>query len=225
MLIVIEGLDASGKETQTNLLYENLKKTHNNVRKISFPDYSSPSSTLVKMYLNGDFGKNAEDVNPYIASTFFAADRYASYKRDWEKDYRNGCIILADRYVTANMLHQASKLPDTVEKEKFLSWLFDYEYGLYGLPQPDISFFLNMPPAVSRQLMKKRVNKFTSQKEKDIHEKDSRYLEKSYENALFVTERYGFIEINCVDGCGRLRTVEEIQQELLAHVNNKLNEV
>lgn len=225
MLIVIEGLDASGKETQTNLLYKNLKTVHDNVRKVSFPDYKSDSSALVKMYLNGDFGKSADDVSPYIASTFFAADRYASFKKDWEKDYRDGCIILADRYVTANMLHQASKLEKPEEKEVFLNWLADFEYRLYGLPQPDLAFFLNVPPGVSRKLMESRSNKFTKQEEKDIHEKDSHYLEKTYQNALFVIQRYPFIEINCVTEDNQMRTIEEIQQEILTHVNRKLKEV
>lgn len=225
MLIVIEGLDASGKETQTNLLYKNLKTAHDNVRKVSFPDYESASSSLVKMYLNGDFGKSAGDVSPYIASTFFAADRYASFKKDWEKDYLSGGIILADRYVTANMLHQASKLEKPEEKGAFLDWLSDFEYRLYGLPQPDLAFFLNVPPIVSRKLMESRTNKFTNQEEKDIHERDSRYLEKTYENARFVIRRYPFIEINCVTEDNQMRTIEEIQQEILAHVNRKLKEV
>ncbi len=224
MLIVIEGLDASGKETQTNLLYKNLKTAHDNVRKISFPNYESDSSALVKMYLSGEFGNHADDVSPYIASTFFAADRYASFKKDWEKDYRNGAIILADRYVTANMLHQTSKLKTSEEKEAFLNWLSDFEYRLYGLPQPDLAFFLNVPPAVSQKLMESRSNKFTRQEEKDIHEKDRQYLQKTYENALFVLRRYPFIEINCVTEGGRLRTIEEIQQEILTQVTRKLKE-
>ncbi len=224
MLIVIEGLDASGKETQTNLLYKNLKTTYDNVRKISFPDYDSNSSALVKMYLSGAFGKTAGEVSPYVASTFFAADRYASFKTDWEKDYRDGAMILADRYVTANMLHQASKIEDEKEKEQFLSWLTDFEYRLYGLPEPDLSFFLNVPPEVSRKLMESRSNKFTQQEEKDIHERDSLYLEKTYQNAQFVIRRYPFVEINCVTHDQKLRSIEDIQEEILSHIAQKLKE-
>lgn len=115
-LIVIEGTDASGKATQTKLLFKYLKDKYDKVIKIEFPDYDSPSSTLVKMYLNGDFGKEAKDVNPFAASAFFAADRFASYKTKWEKLYNDGYIIVADRYVTANMIHQASKIEDVEEK-------------------------------------------------------------------------------------------------------------
>ncbi len=219
MLIVIEGLDASGKETQTNLLYKNLQTTyHKKVRKISFPNYESDSSALVKMYLSGAFGNNANDVSPYIASTFFAADRYAGFQTDWKKDYCDGTVILADRYVTANMLHQTSKLKHSEEKKAFLNWLCEFEYGLYGLPKPDLAFFLNVPPKVSRKLMEARANKFTKETEKDIHERDCDYLEKTYENAQFVLQHYPFIEINCVNENGELRSIDDIQQELLSHV-------
>ncbi|MBE7029515.1 MAG: thymidylate kinase [Ruminococcaceae bacterium] len=212
-LIVIEGVDASGKATQTKLLYEYLLNKKGNVLKIEFPDYESPSSSLVKMYLNGEFGENADDVNPYVASTFFAADRFASYKTKWEKFYKEDYIIVLDRYVTANMIHQASKFNTKEEKEKFINWLCDYEYGLYSLPQPDIKIFLDVPVSISRELMKERLNKFSGEEAKDIHERDEGYLEKTYENAKFVAENYGFNIINCVKD-NKLRTIDDIQEEI-----------
>ena len=220
-LIVIEGVDASGKATQTKLLYEYLKEKYEKVEKIEFPDYESESSSLVKMYLNGDFGKTANDVSPYIASTFFAADRYASYKTKWEKLYNDDYIIIADRYVTANMIHQASKYDNKEEKEKFLNWLCDFEYNLYKLPEPDIKLFLNVPPHISAELMRERLNKFTEQEEKDIHERDSEYLKKTYENAVYIADNYGFKTVNCVKD-EKMRTIDDIAGEIRRIIENEL---
>ena len=135
-LFVIDGTDGSGKQTQLEKLKERFEKDGIDYKLVSFPNYDSPSSSLVKMYLAGEFGENAKDVSPYIASTFFAADRYATYKKDYEEYYKNGGIILADRYTTANMVHQAGKIANEKEREKFLEWLWDFEFNLYGLPVP-----------------------------------------------------------------------------------------
>lgn len=212
-LIVIEGVDASGKATQTKLLYEYLKEKNTNVIKVEFPDYESPSSSLVKMYLEGQFGETADDVNPYVASTFFAGDRFASYKTKWEKYYNDGFTVIADRYVTANMIHQASKFDKREDKEKFIDWLMDFEYGLYNLPKPSVKIFLDVPPKVSAELMRERLNKFSGESQKDIHERDTDYLKKTYDNALFVAENYGFKIIKCVKD-GKLRSIEDIQKEI-----------
>ncbi len=212
-LIVIEGVDASGKATQTKLLYEYLLSKSDKTLKVEFPDYDSPSSALVKMYLSGEFGENANDVSPYIASTFFAADRFASYKTKWEKQYKDGYTIVFDRYVTANMLHQASKFSDEAQKRKFIDWLCDFEYGLYGLPEPTVKLFLDVPPEISAELMRERLNKFSGEEAKDIHERDKDYLYKTYENAKFIAANYGFKVINCVKD-GKLRTIEDIQKEI-----------
>ena len=145
-IFVIEGTDGSGKQTQFRKLQQRLDEENINYRVVSFPNYESPSSSLVKMYLSGEFGENAKDVSPYIASTFYAADRYATFKKHFQDYYDNGGIILADRYTTANMVHQAGKIKDKEEREKFLKWLWDFEFNLYGLPTPTKTFFLNMPP-------------------------------------------------------------------------------
>ena len=168
-LFVIDGTDGSGKQTQSNLLKERLKKDGIDFKSVSFPNYDSPTSTLVKMYLEGDFGTNAQEVSPYIASTFFAADRYATFKTTYEKYYNDGGIIIADRYTTSNMIHQAGKIKDDKEREKFLDWLWNFEFNLYGLPVPTEVIFLNMPLEYSKKLMENRENKITHEDKKDIH--------------------------------------------------------
>ena len=175
-LFVIDGTDGSGKQTQLNKLKERLEKENIKYKLASFPNYDSPSSSLVKMYLSGEFGENAKDVSPYIASTFFAADRYATFKTTLEEFYNNGGIILADRYTTSNMIHQAGKIKDDEERKKFLDWLWDFEFNLYGLPIPTKTFFLNMPTEYAIKLMEQRENKFTHTQKKDIHEKDGYYV-------------------------------------------------
>ncbi len=220
-LIVIDGVDASGKETQTRLLYEKLKASGQSVKMISFPAYDNPSSMLVRMYLNGDFGKNPEDVNAYAASSFFAADRYATYKQDWGKDYRDGTVILADRYVSSNMIHQASKINDEGEKNEFMEWLDDFEYNRYGLPRPDITLFLDMPVEWGKKLMQERANKIDGGSEKDIHERNDEYLIKSYNTAVNAAKKYGWKRVSCVDEKG-IRAVEDIHREILTAVSGIL---
>ena len=135
-LLVIEGLDGSGKATQAKLLAAHLAESGRRVMEITFPDYESDSSALVKMYLSGQFGDKPDDVNPYAASSFYAVDRYASYKTKWGSFYEAGGIVIADRYTTSNAVHQCSKLP-LEQWDDFLRWAFDYEYRLLGLPAPD----------------------------------------------------------------------------------------
>lgn len=212
-LIVIEGVDASGKATQTEKLYNYLKEKYEKVVKIEFPDYDSPSSTLVKMYLNGEFGKNADDVSPYAASVFFAADRFASYKTKWQKLYEDGYIVIADRYVTANMLHQASKIDNKEKKSEFLNWLSDFEYEKLSLPKPDIKIFLDMPCELSFKLMEKRLNKFTNEEKKDIHESNREYMKKTYENAKYIAENFGFNIIECSEN-GDIKSIDDIHSNI-----------
>lgn len=218
-LIVIEsGSDASGKATQSKRLLEALKKDGLNVRKVEFPNYKSDSSALVKMYLNGDFGKDPSDVNPYVASTFYAVDRYASYKTDWEEFYNSGGIIVLDRYTTSNMVHQGVKM-EQQDRDEFLDWLWNLEFDLYGLPVPDCVMFLDMPPVYSAELMKERENKITGGMEKDIHESNTEYLVQSYNNALYIAEKYKWNRISCTDGNG-IREIEDIHNEIYKLVRN-----
>lgn len=220
-LIIIEsGSDASGKATQSKELVKKLQKDGYNVKKVEFPNYESESSALVKMYLRGDFGKSADDVDAYIASTFFTADRYASYKTEWEEFYKNGGIIIADRYTTSNMVHQASKM-EKCERDKYLDWLDDYEYNLFKIPRPNEVVFLNVPVDYSIKLMEDRNNKFTGEKEKDIHEKDVDYLKKTYENSLYIADKYNWKKVECVKN-NNLRTIDDISEEIYNIVKKSL---
>lgn len=220
-LIVIEGTDSSGKETQTRKLYERLEKEITNVRKLSFPNYKSPACEPVKMYLAGAFGDNALDINPYPVSTMFAIDRYASYKMEWEKFYQDGGIIVTDRYTTSNMVHQASKIESIDKKNEYLDWLEELEYSKMGIPRPDLIIFLNMPTETAAELMAQRKNKITGEDIKDIHEKDISYLKKSYENACNIAKKYNWLEIKCVEN-GKLKTIDEIGEEIFSVVKKIL---
>ena len=219
-LIVIEGTDSSGKETQTKKLYERLLSEGKNVRKISFPNYDSPACEPVKMYLAGKFGDNASKVNPYPISTTYAIDRYASYKMDWGNFLQNGGIIITDRYTTSNMVHQASKIEDKEEKEKYLQWLEDLEYNKMELPKPDMVIFLNMPTDMAAKLMAERKNKITGESQKDIHEKNKEYLKKSYDNACEIAKKYNWQEIKCVNK--ELKSIEDIGEEIYNLVSSLL---
>jgi len=222
-LIVIEGTDSSGKATQSQKLFEALRLENENTRKVAYPNYDSPSSSLVKMYLGGEFGESPDDVNGYAASLFYAVDRYASYTKEWKEFYENGGWIVADRYTTANMVHQASKISEGKERKDFMEWLSDLEFVKLGLPVPDCVVFLDMPPEVSERLMKDRNNKITGEKEKDIHEKDKNYLSKSYENAIEVAKDRGWIVIPCAEK-GEAKGIDDIFSEILDAVKKIVGE-
>ena len=220
-LFVIDGTDGSGKQTQFNKLKERLQKEKIEYKTVSFPNYDSPSSSLVKMYLSGEFGKNAKEINAYIASTFYAVDRYATFQTTYKEYYEKGGIILADRYTTSNMIHQAGKIEDEEERKKFLNWLWDFEFNIYKLPVPTEVFFLNMPVEKSMQLIKNRKNKFTQEKKKDIHESDKNHLIDAHSAACSVAKEYNWYEIECVKN-GKLRTIEDIHEEIYQEVKNKI---
>ena len=210
-LIIIEAGDGSGKATQTRALYEHLLADGHRVHRIEFPDYEADSSMLVRMYLRGDFGGHAEDVNAFAASTFFAVDRYASFRMKWKKFYDAGDIILADRYTTSNMVHQAVKLTDAKERDEFLDWLWDLEFTKMGLPVPDRVVFLNMDPAIADRLIAARAQE-TGQA-KDIHEKDSDYLHRCHQAYVALAQKYGWSQVKC-DQAGQLRSIEAIHAEV-----------
>ena len=220
-LFVIDGTDGSGKQTQFKKLQERLTKEGIDYRTVSFPNYDSPSSSLVKMYLSGEFGDNAKQISPYIASTFYAADRYATFKKDFEEYYNNGGIILADRYTTANMIHQAGKIDNKEERKKLLDWIWDFEFNLYGLPVPTEVFLLKMPPDVSMELMKDRENKFTHEAKKDIHERDKNHIIDAFNAACDVAVDYNWYTIECVKE-GKIRSIEDIHEEIFEEIKKKL---
>lgn len=220
-LFVIDGTDGSGKQTQLQKLKERFDKERIEYRTVSFPNYDSPSSSLVKMYLNGDFGTDAQAISPYIASTFYAVDRYATFKTGYQEYYNNGGIILADRYTTANMVHQAGKIKDDNEREKFLDWLWNFEFNFYGLPIPTQVFFLNMPTEYAQKLMENRANKITHEEKKDIHERSKTHLKDAYNEACKLAKKYNWHEIKCVND-GTIRTIEEIHEEIFEDIRKYL---
>lgn len=208
--IVLEGADGSGKATQTKLLAGRLREHGYKVRELDFPRYEEEGSTLVRMYLRGDFGKHADTVSPYAAATAFAMDRYASYQTDWNEDYLGDTILLADRYTTSNMVHQTVKLAYE-ERETFLHWLLDYEYQKLGLPVPDYIFFLDMETEVSQRLIEERRRAIGERQ--DIHEEDASYLDRVHTLYREMAVRYGWQRIACTNE-GRLLPIEEIQAKL-----------
>lgn len=214
MLIALDGLDGSGKETQTKLLLQSLEEMGVPYRYLSFPTYDDEMSAAVKMYLSGRFGEDPAAVNGYAASSFFAVDRVCSYLLDWKKDYDAGTLIVANRYTTANAVHQLSKLPPE-EADGFLDWLFDFEFGKLGLPAPDLVLYLCLPPEVSRELIRYRTD--TTGRATDIHEKSKTHLEQSYRAALYSSEKLGWTRIDCVKD-GALRTRGDIHAEVRKHV-------
>lgn len=210
-LIVIEGLDGSGKATQTKKLKEYLAENNEPVMQISFPDYDSPASSLVKMYLGGELGDNPNDVNAYAASSFYAVDRVASYLQNWKKDYESGTTILCDRYATSNIIYQMSKFP----KEKwdsFIAWQYDFEYNKLGLPAPDKVIYLDVEPEVSQKLMLKRY--LGDESKKDIHEKNLEFLLTCRKSALYAADKLNWTVISCTEN-GEMKPIEEIFSEIL----------
>ena len=218
-LIVIEGLDGSGKATQAKLLHEALCAKGVSSMKVTFPNYDSPSSTLAKMYLDGEFGKNADDVNAYAASSFYSVDRYASYKTVWGKFYHEGGLVVADRYTTSNAVHQCSKLPPE-QWDAFLQWLFSFEYEKIAIPKPDMVLYLDVDPDTSQQLMTKRYD--GNEAQKDIHEKDMEYLLRSRSAAKYCAKTLGWQRVACTEGAS-MRSKQSIHEEILNIVLSTFN--
>ncbi|MBP3686700.1 MAG: thymidylate kinase [Clostridia bacterium] len=213
-LIAIDGLDGSGKGTQSKLLYEALCAKGIPARLISFPVYDSPSCELVKLYLSGTFGTDPDSVNCFAASSFYAMDRFATYASDWKRDYEAGTIIIADRYTTANAIHQLSKLNGEAEKAEFLQWLSDFEYGKLGIPAPSMTLFLEVPVEMSLKLIEKRG------REGDIHE-NREHLLRAFDAAHYAAKAWNWDKIVCAEN-GVLRTREEIAKEILHLVEERL---
>lgn len=218
-LIVIEGLDGSGKETQAKLLKEALAEQGVKIKPVTFPDYNNPSSALVKLYLGGKLGQSPGDVNPYAASSFYAVDRFASYKQFWQKDYEQGKVILADRYATSNAIYQLAKLPKE-QWNHFLKWIEEYEYQMLEIPKPDVVLYLDMPPEISQQLMLARYK--GDESKKDLHESNFAFLQQCRLSALYASKKLGWKNIVCAEN-NAPRTIESIHQEVLAITKKQLD--
>ena len=213
-LIVIEGTDGSGKSTQFKKLTERLSAENRPFQKLVFPQYSEPSSALIRMYLGGEFGTKPTDVNAYAASVFYAVDRYASYKKVWENYYNNGGLIVSDRYTTSNAVHQTSKEPQEKQPE-FLKWLYELEYDRMGLPRPDLVVYLDVPTDFTEKMMRRR--EAATNTHADIHEQDLEYLATCRRSGKAAAEYYGWKVIQCVKN-GEMRSIEDIHEEIYRHV-------
>ena len=213
-LIVIEGTDGSGKSTQSRLLTKRLEEENHAFQKLVFPQYSEPSSALIRMYLGGEFGSKPSDVNAYAASAFFAVDRYASFKKVWGDWYDNGGLIVSDRYTTSNAVHQASKEPEERQAE-FLKWLYEFEYDKLGMPAPDLVIYLDVPTDFTEAMMRRR--EADTNTSADIHEQDMQYLATCRRTGKKAAEYYGWKIINCVEN-GAMRSIEDIHEEIYRHV-------
>ena len=218
-LIIFEGLDGSGKGTQAALTAQKLRQRGVTLRQVTFPDYDSESSALVKMYLSGRFGQKPDDVNAYAASSFYAVDRFASYKTDWGAFYREGGLVLSDRYTTSNAVHQCSKLPPA-QWDGFLNWLFDFEYKKIGIPEPDLVLYLAVDPEVSQKLLENRYH--GDESKKDIQEKDREYMARSRAAAEYCARTLGWQRSECTCAGRAMRPVEEINAEILAKTDRIL---
>ena len=217
-LIIIEGLDGSGKSTQVGLVEKYFEDIGIKFKKIKLPDYESPSSALVKMYLAGEFGTSAVEVNAYAAGAFYAVDRYASFRLGWQKEYQSGTVILADRYATSNSIYQMEKIPKN-ECDEYLEWSADFEYNKIGIPAPDLIIFLDMPVDISQRLMTSRYN--GDEGRKDVHEADRAFLLKCREAALYTAKKQCWKVINCANG-DLPRDIEDIHSEIIEIIREKL---
>ena len=211
-LIVFEGIDGSGKTTQFNRLCSRLEDEGVRFTRLNFPQYDKPSSALIRMYLDGEFGENPEDVNPYAASTFFAVDRFASFRKVWRKEYENGGLILTDRYTTSNALHQGAKLPRD-QRTDFFRWLYAFEFELMELPKPDIVMYMDIPADAALNRLHKR--EAATGARGDIHERDETYLRQCRECGESAAEYYGWKKISCITN-GAERGEQEIHEEIYA---------
>lgn len=219
-LIVIEGLDGSGKSTQTDLLRDELIGAGNDLLQIKLPDYDDPSSTLVRMYLGGEFGADPKSVGAYAASSFYAVDRFANYTRKWKDAYESGTLILADRYTTSNAAHQMTKL-DKSEWDEYLAWLEDFEYVKIGIPKPTLVIFLDMPVEISQKLMTRRYE--GDENKKDVHEADVDYLKHCREAGLYAADKLGWTVIPC--SCGdEPRDIDDIAADIKSAVKQKVKD-
>ena len=211
-LIVIDGLDGSGKGTQTRLLEKYLLDKNIDAKRIDFPRYGSVGCSLVESYLNGDLGKDPAATNAFASSLFFGMDRYYSFRTEWGEFYNmDDSVVLCDRYTTANAVHQLSKL-DPCEWDSYLEWLFDTEYEKIGLPKPDAVIYLEMPVEVSAELIAKRSEK--EGRKKDIHELDTSYLHTCRDAAMYAADKMGWTTIHCCKD-GKIRSIEDIFAEIL----------
>lgn len=212
-VIVIEGTDGSGKQTQAKILLDNLNALGSKAIGVSFPNYESDSSAPVRMYLNGELGSDPSRLNPHAISTMYAIDRYITYEKYIKDFYLDNYIVVEDRYTTSNIVHQASKIHDKDDKDEFINWVENLEYEKMKLPRPDIVILLNMPVDKSIEITKERDNKITHEFKKDIHEDSIEFLTASYNNAMYVAHTLGWFIVDCTDG-NIIKSREQVAEEI-----------
>lgn len=217
-LIVLEGIDGSGKSAQYRRLCAKLERDGIDYNHIVFPRYDKESSALIRLYLGGAFGSHPDDVNAYAASTFFAVDRYASYKDDWGKTYESGGFFISDRYTTSNAVHQGSKLGEA-ELSDYFTWVADLEYNKMGLPRPDLVIYLDVDIQTSLSRMNHR--RLATNTKGDIHELDVDYLSKCLRTADKACEHFGWKRIPFMKN-GKERSVDEKNEEIYRIVRESL---
>lgn len=229
-IIVIEGTDGSGKETQTKRLMEHLKNEGHKVFTTSFPKYESDSSALVKMYLNGKIAESANDVSAKAASVFYAADRYITYKKEMEGLYESGdYVMLFDRYSGSNIIHQGAKIVASLENKKmaemelqnFIMWLYNFEHRDLCIPQPDVVIYLNVPVEYTEKLREGRKNKSNGAEKQDVHEADGSHLRNASKAGLMAADMLKWNVVECVKD-DKMRTIEDIAEEVFEIVKNKI---
>ena len=216
-IYVIEGTDGSGKKTQADMLYQYLKESGKNIIKQSFPNYDSLSAGPVKMYLGGELGENANDMDAYQASLLFATDRLCTYKKSLKTFYDNGGIIIFDRYVQSNMLHQAGKIQDVQKRDRFLNWLDNLEFNILKLPKPDKVIFLDVPPDISIKLARERAD-FKAGTKKDIHEQDNEHLISAYNAGKYLAKKDNWTVINCASKDKKIKSIKEIHKLIIKNL-------
>jgi len=217
-LIVLEGIDGSGKSSQYRRLCARMENDGIDYNHIVFPRYDKDSSALIRMYLKGEFGEKPSDVSAYAASTFYAVDRFASYRSDWGKIYENGGLIISDRYTTSNAVHQGSKLGNE-QLPEFFDWLADLEYVKMGLPRPDLVIYLDVDIETSLRRMEKR--QLSTSTSADIHEKDVAYLSRCLEVAGIACEHFGWLRVPYLKD-GAERDVDEKNSQIYEIVKSYL---
>ena len=226
-IIVIEGTDGSGKQTQAAELRNRLLKEGYSVYSTSFPNYGSDSSAAVRMYLNGEISSTANDISAKAASIFYATDRYITYKKEIEPIYaKKDSVIVFDRWVASNIIHQGTKLiagiQDESEKKaklsEFIKWLDSLEQEDFGLPRADKVIYLNVPLDYTIALREKRANKITGGEKQDIHESDNDHLRNASEAGMLAAKLLGWSVIECVRD-GEMRSIEDIAEEIWKTIN------
>lgn len=216
MFIVIDWIDWSGKGTQVKLVSEKLKQLWKKVKVLDYPRYGEKSAFMVEKYLNWEYWK---DISAKRASIFYAIDRF-DHSIELQKDLEVYDYIISNRYVSANMIHQAGKIIDKKEREDFLNWLEDLEYNIFWIPKPDKTIFLNVSPEMSQRLVLKKLDRDYLKwwKKMDLHEEDKEHLKNAHKAAMEIVNKYpDWVKIDCEKNW-EMRTIDDITKEILKKI-------